>query len=233
MMMKPLVTAIIPVYNGARFISESIESIIAQTYRPVEIIVVDDGSSDETAQIVQSYKGIRYIFQPNHGVASARNTGIGKSRGELIAFLDADDCWAPDKLTVQVNYLDDNPHVGCVLGRQRNFLEPGIDRPFWLREEHLLRDHVGVLPTSLIRRNIFDMIGLFDTEYKISEDVEWLARVKDAGLPVIVVPVIVLHRRIHDSNLSYQLRAGDPTLLRSLRASVQRKRTKTSEDGTA
>ncbi len=229
-MKRPLVSVIVPVYNGAQFIGKAIESVLVQNYDPLEIIIVDDGSTDETANIVKSYNNMRYIYQPNQGVAAARNSGIENSRGKLIAFLDADDCWAPNKLNIQVDCLLKHPHICCTLGRQKNFLEPGTEKPFWLREEHLLKDNVGFLPTLLIRRDIFDKVGLFNPGYKISEDVEWFSRVKDASVPVMVVPEIVLYRRIHDTNLSYQLKAGDPTLLRALRASVHRKRTKKSDE---
>jgi len=229
-MKKPYVSVIVPVYNGVKFIAEAIESICTQNYHPLEIIIVDDGSTDDTSNIVQSYKNIRYIYQPNQGVAAARNTAINNSSGELIAFLDADDCWAPNKLNIQVDCLLKHPHIGCILGRQKNFLEPGTEKPFWLREEHLLNDHVGFLPTLMIRRRIFDKVGLFNTDYIISSDVEWFSRAKDVSIPMMVVPEIVLYRRIHDTNLSYQSKVGDPTLLRALRASVHRKHTKKSDE---
>lgn len=225
-MKKPYVSVIVPVYNGVKFIAEAIESICAQNYHPLEIIIVDDGSTDDTSKIVQSYKNIRYIYQANQGVAAARNTGIKNSSGELIAFLDADDCWVPNKLNIQADCLLKNPHIGYILGRQQNFLELGIDKPFWLRKEHLLNDHVGFLPTLMIRRRIFDRVGLFNPDYIISSDVEWFSRVKDACIPMMVVPEIVLFRRIHSANLSYQSKAGDPILLRALRESVRRKHTK-------
>lgn len=227
-MKKPYVSVIVPVYNGVKFIAEAIESICVQNYHPLEIIIVDDGSTDDTSNIVKSYKNIRYIYQPNQGVAAARNTGIKNSSGEFIAFLDADDLWGHNKLNVQVNSLLMHPDIGYILGRQQNFLELGIDKPFWLRKEHLLNDHVGFLPTSIIRRRIFDSVGLFRPDYMISEDVEWFSRVKEAYIPMMVVPEIVLYRRIHSTNLSYQLKVGDPVLLRTLRESVRRKHTKRS-----
>jgi glycosyltransferase involved in cell wall biosynthesis len=230
-MKRPFVSVIIPVYNGARFISEAIESACMQNYDSIEIIVVDDGSTDDTSSIVQSFKNIRYIYQPNQGVAAARNTGIHKSRGELIAFLDADDYWASNKLNLQVDCLLKHPNVGYILGMQRNFLEYGIERPFWLKEEHLLKEHIGFLPTSLIRKGIFDIVGLFNADYSISEDVEWFSRVADANIPKMVVPEVVLYRRIHNSNLGYQLKGGSgrPLWLKALRASVHRKRMKKSD----
>ncbi|MDH4232119.1 MAG: glycosyltransferase family 2 protein [Nitrospirota bacterium] len=227
-MKKPFVSVIIPVYNGARFIAEAVESVCVQNYEPLEIIVVDDGSTDDTPMIVRSFQDIRYIRQANQGVAAARNTGIENSRGELIAFLDADDYWTHDKLNIQVDCLLKHPHVGYTLGMQRNFLESGTERPFWLREEHLLEEHTGFLPTLLIRRRIFDRVGLFNTDFRITEDVEWFSRAEDVCIPRMVVPEVVLYRRIHDANLSYQTKAGNPLLLRALRTSVRRKGAKES-----
>ncbi len=228
-MTKPLVSVIIPVYNGEAYLAEAVESIHRQNYEPIEIIIVDDGSTDETANVVKSYNNMRYIYQPNQGVAAARNSGIENSWGELIAFLDADDCWALNKLNIQVDCLLRHPHVGYTLGMQRNFLESGTDRPFWLKKEHLLRDHIGFLPTLLIRKQIFQAVGLFNPDYRISSDVEWFSRVVDACIPRIVVSELVLYRRIHNSNLGYQLKGGNPLWLKALRASVHRKRMKKSD----
>jgi glycosyltransferase involved in cell wall biosynthesis len=230
-MNRPLVSVIVPVYNGARFIAEAIKSIWAQNYNPMEIIVVDDGSTDDTPNIVQSFKGIRYIRQSNQGVAAARNTGIHNSKAQLIAFLDADDYWANDKLNVQVDCLLKHPHIGYTLGVQRNFLEYGIERPFWLKEEHLLNEHIGFLQTLVIRREIFDMVGLFNPDLRITEDVEWFSRVADASITKMVVPEAVVYRRIHDSNLGYQLKSGNGNLLwlKAMRASVKRKQMKKSD----
>ena len=222
-----IVSVIIPVYNGGRYLAEAIESVLDQNYCPIEVIVVDDGSTDGSADVARSFsESVHYFYQPNQGVAAARNAGINNSSGELIAFLDADDLWAHNKLSVQVDCLLMHPNIGYILGRQQNFLELGIDKPYWLRKEHLLNDHLGFLPTSLIRRDIFDKVGLFNPNYKISEDMEWFSRVKDASIPMMVVPEIVLYRRIHDTNLSYQLKASGSTVLRALRASVHRKGTK-------
>ncbi len=228
-MKRPLVSAIIPVYNGARFIAEAVESVRAQNYDPLEIIVVDDGSDDDTPSILRSFTDIRYIRQGNQGVAAARNTGIHNSRGELIAFLDADDYWASNKLDIQVDCLLTHPDIGYTLGMQRNFLEGGIERPFWVKEEHLLKEHTGFLPTMVIHRRIFDKVGLFNPDFSISSDVEWFSRMADAGIPRIVVPEVVLYRRIHDANLGYRLKGGNPLWLKALRASVHRKRMKKSD----
>jgi len=229
-MKKPLVSIIIPVYNGEKYLSEALESVFAQTYRPIEIIVINDGSTDNTAKIIASMRGdIRSIYQSNRGPAAARNIGIDISNGELTAFLDADDYWSTNKLSIQVDCLLQNPGIGYVLGMQRNFLELGTERPFWVRKEHLQKDHIGFLPTLLIRKQIFQAVGLFNPDYRISSDVEWFSRVEDARIPRIVVPEVVLYRRIHNSNLGYQLQGGNSILLKVLRKSVMRKSMKTSD----
>src|SRR5213078_156464 len=109
---QPLVSVIIPVYNGARYLRAALESVFAQTYRPIEVIVVDDGSGDDSGVIAQSFPDVHFIHQENQGVAAARNHGFDAARGEFIAFLDQDDLWTPEKLKVQVNYLLNHPDVG-------------------------------------------------------------------------------------------------------------------------
>lgn len=223
-MKRPFVSIIIPVYNGERFIAEAIESVRLQNYEPREVIVVDDGSDDDTPRIVQCFQDVRYMRQDNQGVSAARNTGIHNSTGELIAFLDADDYWARNKLNIQVDCLLNNPDIGYTLGMQRNFLECGTERPFWVKEEHLLKEHIGFVPTLVIYRHIFEIVGFFNTNISISEDVEWFSRVVDASISRIVVPQVVLYRRIHDANLGYRLKDENPLWLKALRASVHRKR---------
>src|SRR5688500_924354 len=112
---QPLVSVIIPVYNGARFLRAALESVFAQTYRPIEVIVVDDGSADDSGVIAQSFPEVRYIRQENQGVAAARNNAIEAARGEFFAFLDQDDLWTPEKLRLQIEHLLDHPEVGYTL----------------------------------------------------------------------------------------------------------------------
>src|SRR5436309_7380613 len=111
----PKVSVIIPVFNGERYIRQTIESVLAQTYRDFELLVIDDGSTDGTAEAVKEYeKDLRYVHQGNGGASKARNQGIRFSQGKYIAFLDADDLWEPEKLTIQVEFLERNPKIGLV-----------------------------------------------------------------------------------------------------------------------
>jgi glycosyltransferase involved in cell wall biosynthesis len=116
-----LVSVIVPVYNGENYLSETLDSIFAQDYEPFEVIVIDDGSTDGSADIVQSYSNVRYIHQSNQGVPVARNTGLTAAQGEFIAFSDQDDLWKPNKLRVQTGYLLQYTEVQYVLCKTRLF----------------------------------------------------------------------------------------------------------------
>ena len=220
----PLVSTIIPVYNGERFLAAALESAFQQDYRPFEVIVVDDGSVDRTAIIAQRYEDVRYIHQSNKGVSEARNVGIDAAAGEFIAFLDADDTWTPKKLAVQAGILIDNPHVGYTVARMRTFLEPGVQWPTSLDKDHYSKDPVGWLPsTMVVRKAVFTQIGNFDASYRCGQDTDWLFRANDAGILVNVSHEVLLRRRIHSSNLSLQTGANTVELLRIVKSSISRK----------
>jgi glycosyltransferase involved in cell wall biosynthesis len=221
----PLVSVIIPVYNAERHLASTLESVLAQDYRPIEVLVIDDGSEDGSAEIARSFPEVRYFHQHNQGPGVARNAGLENARGELIAFLDADDLWIPSKLTIQVSYLLDHPETGLVFARQRIHLDPGVAKPSWLKDELLASDSVGYgVGTLVARKTVFDQVGGFDPEFVLAEDADWFLRAKDAGIPVGVVPDILLHQRIHGSNTRYRTAANQPLLLKAIRASIERQR---------
>lgn len=223
-MTMPLVSVIIPVYNGERFLAAALDSVFAQDYRPTEVIVVDDGSTDMSARIARSYSGVRYIYQDNQGHATARNTGIGAARGEYIAFLDADDIWLPDKLNIQISYLIQNPLVGYVISRMHAILETGAEWPVSLNRNHYLEDPPCFLPSSLVvRKIVMGKIGLFDSHYRIANDCDWFFRAKDAGVLMAIIPQVLVHRRIHLSNQSHEKSVTSETFA-AVRDSIKRKR---------
>jgi glycosyltransferase involved in cell wall biosynthesis len=219
---KPLVSCIIPVYNGERYLAEAIESVRAQTYRPIEVIVVDDGSTDGSADIAQSYDDARYIYQPNQGVAVSRNTGIAAAQGDYVAFLDQDDRWTPDKLSVQMGYLLEHSHVDYVLARQRMFLEAGGTLPSWVRPGLLEGEPLGFLGTLVARKTVFERIGNFDPAYQVTTDADWFFRAKDAGISMTYLDEVLLHKRIHSDNESRRARLNNVELLRIARVSIKR-----------
>lgn len=222
--MNPLVSVIIPVYNGDCYLAEAIDSVLAQTYQSIELIVVDDGSTDRTAAIAQSYRNVRYIFQANQGNGIAKNTGILAANGEFIAFLDADDLWQSHKLSAQVNHLLNYPDIDYVLCQMHTFLGAGIDWPNWVKKDQIESDVPAYIPSALtIRKRAIEKIGNFNPTYKYSNDADWFFRAQDAGILNFVIPQVLLSRRIHDTNLSHQTQSMNSELLQIVKSSVSRK----------
>ena len=172
---------------------------MAQSYRPVELIIVDDGSIDGSAVIAQSYKDVIYIYQSNMGVAAARNTGLAAARGCFIAFLDADDIWHPQKLQIQIEYMQEHPSIMYTISKMNNFIEPGCNLHPQTIQSILNNEQVN-LASLVAHKTVFDQIGAFDTRYKVGEDFEWITRAKDAGIPMVIIPEVLLQRRVHNSN---------------------------------
>jgi len=199
--MQKTVSVVIPTYNYGRFIDEAIRSVLDQTHPAAEIIVVDDGSTDDTSDVVRQFGScVKYIRQENMGVCSARNRGVLASRGDLIAFMDADDTWEPKKLELQSARFDDG--VGLVHCGMREFdgetgetislhLEGGEDR-VWenllLWEEPVI---VGPGGTAMVSRNAFDDVGGFDVRMKVGEDWDLCYRVaRHYGVRFVTEPLV-------------------------------------------
>jgi glycosyltransferase involved in cell wall biosynthesis len=221
----PLVSVIIPVYNGARYLRAALSSVFAQTYQPFEVIVVDDGSIDDSGVIAQSFSDVRYIRQENQGVAAARNHGIEAARGDFFAFLDQDDLWTPEKLKLQIEYLLNDQDLGYTLTQQQYFLEPGTTLPAWFRQELLTSIHTGwVLGTLVVRRRAFEQVGKFVTGYSAANDSDWFFRAKAAEIPMAVVPELLLLKRIHETNDSARAKEILSELLKVVKSSLDRQR---------
>ncbi len=224
-MKNPLVSVIITVYNGERYLAEAIESVLAQTQKPDEIIVVDGESQDNTEKIAKSYRQVHYIRDNKRGLANARNMGIDVCEGELIAFLDHDDRWTPNKLKVQIGYLINNPKVQYVNALVKLFLELGYTlRPGYTREL-LNRAMIGRTPGTLVaRKSLFDQIGRFSTDFDIGCDVEWFTRAKDNNIPMAVIPEVLLNKRLHNTNLSGNVQVNRQELFKIARRSIRHHR---------
>jgi glycosyltransferase involved in cell wall biosynthesis len=208
-----------PAYNAEAFIRESIESILAQDWTPVEIVVVDDGSTDRTAEIVRGFESVRYLHQENAGPSAARNTAINESNGEFVAVLDSDDVMPSNRLTLQATYLLEHPEVGAVLGRQE-WLNP----PTWFARDSVYGDLDGIpLPSAMFRRSVLDQLGGYDTTFVYGEDTDLLIRMRELGIDYHVLPDVVLVRRFHEDSLTGGRPPHTP-LLRSLRAKLDRDR---------
>jgi len=215
----PLVSVIVPVYNRERFLRETLESVFALDYEPVEVIVVDDGSTDGSATIAQSFTQARLLRQENRGPAAARNAAIEVALGEFIAFVDSDDVVLPNKLSAQVGYLLDHPDVTATLGRQEWITPPPNAVP-----DLVWGDLDGITPISIvIRREALIEVGCFDPELRGPEDVDLLVRLREGGYRFLVVPEVVMHRRYHGDNLVAGHRDA-PLPLELLKAKLDRQR---------
>lgn len=224
---RPLVSVVIAAKNAERYLREALDSVMAQTYDRHETIVVDGHSTDATADIVSAFPDVRHVLQKGNGFAVAWNEGIDVARGDLVALLDSDDLWTRDKLALQVARLQSAPRVDCVLGHLRFFLGGEGPPPPSFRQELLQTPHPGHMPgTLLARRSVFETVGRFGASWEIASDVDWFARLKDSGTPVAMLRDVVLHKRVHDTNLSYTAQAPiyRREMLQVLKASADRQR---------
>ena len=215
------VTIIAASYNGEAFLQETLESAFAQKFDSFEVIFVDDGSEDGTAEIAQSFP-VRYVHQSNQGLPAARNAGLALARGEFIAFLDDDDVLPPTKLALQARYLSEHPETGCVLGRQEWILD-GVEAPAMVRDP--VFDELGgiQLVTAMIRRQVLEELGGFDPTYRYAEDRDLFIRMREHGVTYAVLPDVVLRKRLHGSNMTMNAPEAHP-MLRSLREKLERER---------
>lgn len=222
-----MVSVIIPVFDRANFLADAIESLKAQDFEPLEIIVVDDGSTDGSADIAESFDGVRVIRREHHGVSATRNAGIAAARGKFVSFLDSDDMAMPDMTSIQIGYLREHPETDCVLGRMEMFFEPGFESPFWIQQDLLYGALGGIPPTALMtRRRSFDIVGGYDETMHTTEDRDWLFRAKAAGLRIDVSEDLFIRRRIHGTNLTYKVEEMRGTLFQSLHGLVKATRSK-------
>ncbi len=224
--MSTKVSVLVAVWNSARYFREALESALAQTRKAHEIIVVDDGSSDESASIAESYPEVRCIREVHRGVAPTRNTALTHVTGDLVAWLDADDVWTSDKLEVQAGFMDAHPEIGMTFTHQRLVFEAGVERPYWVREEMIGADSPVVGTCSMMARaHLFPQIGDFDETKTPADDSDWIFRAKQVGVGYLTLPETLLIRRVHAENLSTVKPMGRPQVLGLLRASINRKRT--------
>jgi glycosyltransferase involved in cell wall biosynthesis len=220
---SPRVSVIVPVFNGEAFLREAVESALAQSHRPLEIVVCDDGSTDATPEIARSLPVV-YLRQENAGVSAARNAAIAQATGDHLALLDADDIWFPDKLATQLDALggDTSAFSVCLF---RFLLPPDRPLPPWFRRVDPQAPEVGFFAPScwLVPRPAWERVGPFRPELRTAEDLDWFARAGDAGIRRVVVSRTLLLRRVHDHNLTGQVPSPEQAWLDTLRASVARK----------
>jgi len=204
-MSRPTISCIVPVFNGERYLSETLDSIFAQTYPWLEVIVVNDGSTDGSARLLKSYKDrVIYLEQADKGPAAARNLGVTRSRGEFVAFLDQDDLWDPEKLTRQMARFEARAELDLCIAHVQLFWVPEL-RVEAIRLRDQWRAHVVpgyTTGTLLTRRTFFDAVGPFDTSLWFGDATEWFLRAIEKKAVIELLPDVLLYHRMHRANLT-------------------------------
>jgi glycosyltransferase involved in cell wall biosynthesis len=219
------ISVIIPSYNSASFLAEAVKNVLQQEIQPLEILIVDDGSTDDTAAVAARLPGpIRYVHQTNSGPSAARNRGLELARGNIIGFLDADDLWAEDKSERQLTVLQARPEVEVVQG----FVQwmclvdtSSAERRYRPLGEPYASFNLG---SALFRREVFDRIGYFDATLHHSEDVDWFLRAREQGVSILVQENIALYYRIHESNISQDKLKRRASFLQVIKMSLDRRK---------
>jgi glycosyltransferase involved in cell wall biosynthesis len=216
------VSVVIPAFNASAFVADAIQSVLDQTQRPDEILVIDDGSTDGTHERALKYANVRTIrLASNSGQAAALNRGVSESAGTEIAFLDADDVWVPQKLVWQLETLAAAPELDAVYGltRERVTASAPIGAA---RDGRVLP---AQLPSALlVRRKALLRVGPFDERFRVGSVVDWYSRALETGLRIGMVPKVVYERRIHGGNLGLTQTDRQADYLSVLRAGLARRR---------
>jgi glycosyltransferase involved in cell wall biosynthesis len=223
------ISVVIPVFNGERFLAEALESLRQQTLPAAEVIAIDDGSTDGSAALLASYPEIRVVTQGNAGCAVARNCGAALATHEIIAFLDQDDVWLPERLAKGAACMASDTGLGFVVCATENFLTAGMDQaPDWLDPKMLgVPQHGFGTCALMVRRETLASVGPFDPSKVPIDDSDWLVRALDANTRYLHLNEVLVRRRIHQTNLTGTLRgtaAHGNAMAQILHASLKRRR---------
>lgn len=222
---RPLVSVLIPLYNAGEYLAEAIDSVLCQGYEPMDIVIVDDGSADSSPQVAAKFGSrVRYERQPRSGIGATRNRTVALARGELLAFLDADDRYCAGKVARQVGLLQ-NPALDAVFGHVREFVSDELDSS--ARDQlraPVARSPSHLVGTMMIRRSAFFRVGLFREDLALGEGLDWYARALESGLRSSMMADLVLERRLHRTNNGLRESANQAQYISIMRAALQRRR---------
>lgn len=227
----PTVSVVLIVRNGETMIGEALASVLRSETKPLEILVIDGHSTDRTAEIAASFPLVRVIPEGGRGIANAYNQGIAAARADIVAFISHDDIWSDGKLDKQLSFMRAHPDLLFTVGMVEHFLD-GDTPPAGFRRELLDRPYPGyIMETLMARKAAFEVVGLFDPKFAVSEDTDWFARARDVGAASAMLPETLVRKRVHSTNSSLNERNINSLLLRALRNSLERKKTqKASSD---
>jgi glycosyltransferase involved in cell wall biosynthesis len=228
----PSISVLIGVYNAVAYLGEAIDSVLAQTCPPLEVIVVDDGSDDGTDEVAAAYgDAIVYVSQENRGEGGARNTAVRHARGDLLAFMDGDDRSVPHRLASQLAAMQSDPRLDAVFGRVREFVSPELSEhdAAPLGEPRPDAPFVSV-SLMMVRRAAFERVGPFSEDLHIGANLDWCARALDLGLRTVTLDDVLIERRLHMTNLGRRRRDARHQYVDIVRASLERRRAAATTD---
>jgi glycosyltransferase involved in cell wall biosynthesis len=221
--MSPI-SVVLTYYNETSYVREALASLASQTYPEIEVIVVDDGAEVPFASLVET-QGLTLVRQENAGDTAARNAGVRQASHELIAFIDADDLWPENRLALLASAMEDSPGAVLAYGMVEQFVSPELSDSVKAGLDCPAEPLSGYLPTGmLMRKHLFDQIGMFPEDRSLHGSLEWVARLRAAGLPETRVEHVVLHRRLHETNMSREVDRKNARMLRSLRQRIRQSR---------
>jgi glycosyltransferase involved in cell wall biosynthesis len=223
---EPTVSAVILAFEGERYLAEALESALGQTHPCAEVIVVDNGSSDRTAEIAASYApDVRLCHESKRGIGFARNAGLASASGDYIAFLDHDDTWEPIKNEVQLAAFEAAQPPDLVFGHVRQLVSPDLDRVAAARLRLPEGPQPGLhLGAMLAPQSAWNRVGPWEQGWAAADGLAWLLRARDLGLRERMLPQLVANRRIHGANQSFHNRDKRSEWTRLLKASLDRRR---------
>jgi hypothetical protein len=228
---RPSVSVIIPTFNAGRLLAHAIESVVQQQYAPLEIIVVDDGSTDDSAAIIAALPhDVRYLVQDNAGPAAARNRGVREATGEVIAFCDADDLWAPGMLAALVDMLLADETIDVARGHAQVTQltaagQPGVP----IGSPHEAYPHY--IGAAVYRRRVFEQVGAFDERLRFGEDSDWAQRASETGAHTVRLDLVTLYVRRHEMNMTRGRSHVELGTLRVFKQMLDRQRAATDAAG--
>lgn len=222
----PLISVVMPAYNAEAFIADAVASILAQNYQPLEVIVIDDGSTDNTAAIVASFGGTVHLHrQANAGPPVARNRGLDLASGEFVSFLDADDLFEPDMVARQLPRLRANSAVDIVLGQLRHFEKTSAATGLLHGAIAPSDDQLTMqLSCGLFRRAVFESVGRFDPGLWQCDDWDWFMRARELGVGMLLHRDVVVNHRLHGANITRDRAAVSRYQAMAFKLSLQRRR---------
>lgn len=225
-MFNEKISVIIPVFNTEKYLAQAIQSVLDQMIQADEIIIVDDGSTDNSLAVARQFLSrVKIITQENKGAAAARNIGIVNASGNYLAFLDADDLWVEKKLEQQLDYFAHHPEIDMIFGNVEQFISPELPDEHKVKMKLEIEIMPGLVPgTMLIRKQDFLNVGYFNEKLELGEFIDWFSRAKDLGLTYEVLPEILLRRRIHDANMGIYKKHFKKDYTSILREAIARKR---------